>query len=286
MPRTLLRPFSVLLLSSVLSSTVLAASPSSLVEPAQETGSAAPPIDAACVLTGFWKFYQSPAFYLRLRKTDAKGNWNASYYPGDGTDGYWYSGSRERSLQIDTGERVPRLQPFCDQRNDTKPPFALPSEIFQSDGEELQMWGGLQNVQGDDHGWFSPNTSAWDPAEQLCPVAVKVTHLVGQNQLILRSGGCNDVKIERVRLEWVPLDEPGYQEVAGHNWLYGMEVFVRRVVASKGWTINDDGSLQGFIRYYIGPPPNQTFAHMMEELQAAKWVTKPNLGLDEQRILV
>merc|ERR1711904_233805 len=85
-----------------------------------------------------------------------------------------------------------------------------------------------------------------------CSVA-DVGELYGMHRLVISSGGCNDIVATRVT---DPLDasltEDGYLVVASLTWLEGMKMYIRRVIASKGWKVKDEGGLSGFAPWYCG----------------------------------
>lgn len=187
------------------------------------------------------------------------------------------------------------MYPCTYVRNDTQGSVAGIIEWWDST-EQDQVWLALhKNVSVDSIHWTE------SPEHKACSIA-DVDKLYGMHRLVIHSGGCNDIVATRVAdpLD-APLTDEGYLAVASLTWVEGMKMYIRRVIASKGWKVKDEGGLSGFAPWYCGvgywchlknggagtcyspdcsaepcysPPPHQSFAHMLEELSTAAWLDR------------
>jgi len=66
-----------------------------------------------------------------------------------------------------------------------------------------------------------------------------------------------------------PLDEAGYAKVAAVRSGPDMEAFVRRVIASLGFAVDDEAALQEVVPYYSGEISTQSFDALRKELLGA-----------------
>lgn len=118
----------------------------------------------------------------------------------------------------------------------------------------------------------------------------------------------------RLTPDLAPLDQAGYAEVAASKFYDGMAIFIRRYLASRDWVrggalprralpphspplhtytslsahlpltllllpslqaVADAGGLAGLLPWYVGDKAEgQTFAHLVAELETARWVDR------------
>merc|ERR1719359_1488399 len=67
-----------------------------------------------------------------------------------------------------------------------------------------------------------------------------------------------------------PLNERGYKGVAKLRSQKQMEIYVRRLVASQGLYVVDDGALKGMVPYYSGAKATQSFKALTTEIEKAE----------------
>lgn len=70
-----------------------------------------------------------------------------------------------------------------------------------------------------------------------------------------------------------------------------MAAYVKQLLASRGKQANNEGELNGFVRYYSGTEAVQSFAHLQEEVFVKPWVeaapkneSAPAVALQTQRV--
>lgn len=255
-----------------------------------------PPED--CIFEGVWKVAGT---LVNLTKTSARpAKWMYTIYNLDG--GRILAGPSSTSMQ----PSPPRWSYPCRSiRDDTQGQAAGPFVWYPGGGRRDSIWLALPaSVSVGGIRWTTaPDLRVGHP---VCPIA-DVTTLFGMHQLVVHSGGCSHVSATRVVDPWnAPLTEDGYLAVAALTWLDGMKVYIRRVVAAQGWNVENESDLSGFAQWYCGvgcwcrttgggigrcsvvngqwycaagpfytPPPHQSLAKMLEELQVAAWVRKP-----------
>ena len=220
--------------------------------------------DRSCALEGFWDMGASNhGVVVRLSRRTS--GWTATYYPPANT---WYDGSsgpmRADVLLSDDQADIRQATFMCSEgRTDVVAPFASPSAVTWGT-ETLTMWGGTKNNAA--LSWVYPvDTAAWENSQLLCPIST-ATHLYGQAQLTVRSGGCQEQSFKRLSPETAPLNQAGFDEVSKSGFAYGMEIFIRRFAHQHGLAvIEHDHDLASFLQ----EPRTKNLAELTAELKAA-----------------
>lgn len=83
------------------------------------------------------------------------------------------------------------------------------------------------------------------------------------------------VPLHHVAVSELPLNDEGYQEVAGRKSDDNMKHFIRRVVAKLGGEVTDEGDLSGFTSYFSGATDVQDYARLEAELRLVGWTRPP-----------
>eukprot|EP00812_Abedinium_dasypus_P006489 NODE_1820_length_1056_cov_349.392607.p1 GENE.NODE_1820_length_1056_cov_349.392607~~NODE_1820_length_1056_cov_349.392607.p1 ORF type:complete len:287 (-),score=42.53 NODE_1820_length_1056_cov_349.392607:91-951(-) len=248
-----------------------------------------PPLD--CVFEGVWKIDAN--VILQMMKTSAStGQWQLDLYS---TDPH-FNNDYNHSIKTLLAKPPDMGYPCTNVRNDTQGSVAGVIQWTPGAGEMDSMWLALPAS-------VSVAKIIWNdsPGHEVCPIA-DVTELHGMHKLVVVSGGCSDIVAKRMPdpLD-VSLTDMGYMAVASLTWTEGMKMYIRRVIAHKGWKVTDEGGLSGFAPWYCGvgdwcnltaggvgncsdpgcaaapcwaPPHYQSMTHMLEELNTAAWVDR------------
>lgn len=72
-----------------------------------------------------------------------------------------------------------------------------------------------------------------------------------------------------------PLSEDGYRMVAALKNDAAMATFTKRLLASDGLTVRDEGMLNGLVPFFSGTTDVQSLKRLTEQLSKASWVHRP-----------
>jgi len=231
------------------------------------------------VLNGFWEV--SEHIVVHFRKS-ADGAWTAVYYPRSGT---WFWGDRgpmePRNLEVSDGPE-PQL-PECVKdnvgRSGAVAPLGVPGSSYWGT-TEIKMYGGSPLISDSELEWlYLDDAAAWDAtASGRCPVAAGVQKLLGQKESevhgIFGFKYCENHAFVRLSPESADLNASGWSAVAGYHWKFGTDIFLRRMLASRGWRVGNDQDFSDYVQDLVRPGTPPDFDSVRRTLATAAWVEK------------